>query len=89
MIRFPLFLKASLSCFNAIAACVVLPAQEKARETALETLRDYCYDCHTGDEAEGGIVVDFFEQNQPLDRRVETVEKMLLVLREQQMPPAD
>lgn len=89
MIRFPRFHKASLICCAVAATCTVLPAQEKAREAALETLRNYCYDCHTGDEAEGGIVVDFFEQNQPLDRRVETVEKMLLVLREQQMPPAD
>ncbi len=89
MIYFPRFLQASLSCFTLIAACAVLPAKERARDSALETLRNYCYDCHKGDEAEGGIVVDFFEQNQPLDRRVETVEKMLLVLREQQMPPAD
>lgn len=64
-------------------------AQESSRTAAIETLTAYCYDCHVGDEPEGGIHVDFFEGNEPLDKRVEVVEKIIRVLNEQQMPPAD
>ncbi|MEM7476842.1 MAG: DUF1592 domain-containing protein [Planctomycetota bacterium] len=67
------------------------PAAEpdENRQAAIKLLQNYCYDCHTGEEAEGGIQVDFFEKGLALDRRIETVEKMLLVMREAQMPPAD
>ncbi|XZE54210.1 DUF1592 domain-containing protein [Planctomycetaceae bacterium SH139] len=58
-------------------------------ELALETLSNYCYDCHTGDSAEGGIRVDFFSADVKLDDQIELIEKIILALKDQQMPPAD
>lgn len=55
----------------------------------LEVFSNYCYDCHSGSEPEGGVSVDFFESNEPLDKRVDVVEKIIRVLKEQEMPPAD
>ncbi|MFN3191197.1 MAG: DUF1592 domain-containing protein [Aureliella sp.] len=73
---------------------VVVRAEESdvlsgADAKGVEMLTNYCYDCHVGDEPEGGIEVDFFEVGDSLERRVETVEKIIRVLKEQQMPPAD
>ncbi len=58
-------------------------------EAALQTLKTYCFDCHTGDDAEGGIHVDVFGADQDLGNHVELIEKIILTLKEQQMPPAD
>lgn len=68
-------------------------AQEVSREEAAvmaqRTLTKYCYDCHTGEKAEGGVRVDFLGAGGKLEDHVELVDKILLVLKEQQMPPAD
>jgi hypothetical protein len=68
-------------------------AQEVSREDAAvmaqRTLTKYCYDCHTGEKAEGGVRVDFLGAGGKLEDHVELVDKILLVLKEQQMPPAD
>ena len=56
---------------------------------AQQTLTKYCYDCHTGDKAEGGVRVDFFSGDGNLENHIELVDKIILVLKEQQMPPAD
>ena len=66
-----------------------LQADDADAEIAIRTLTNYCYDCHVGDGSEGGIQVDFFESKDALESHVETVEKIILVLKEQQMPPAD
>ncbi len=58
-------------------------------DVAVRTLKNYCYDCHTGGDAEGGIRVDFLSEATSLEDHVELVEKILLVLSEQQMPPVD
>jgi mono/diheme cytochrome c family protein len=58
-------------------------------DRVLEIFSNYCYDCHSGSEPEGGVSVDFFEANEPLDKRVDVVEKIIRVLKEQEMPPAD
>lgn len=63
-------------------------------QTAWNSLTQYCTDCHLGDSAEGGIRLDMFdsELGDPLPRvgsNVEMIEKILLVLKDQQMPPAD
>ena len=63
----------------------------------LQALQTYCYDCHVGDGAAGGIQVDFLDSlanndadsQRLLDKNVEVIEKIVLVLKEQQMPPAD
>ena len=56
---------------------------------AVETLQTYCMDCHSGGDAEGGIRVDFLATSANLGNHVEQIEKIILALREQQMPPAD
>ena len=56
---------------------------------AQQTLTKYCYDCHTGDKAEGGVRVDFLSGDGHLENHIELVDKIILVLKEQQMPPAD
>ncbi len=58
-------------------------------ELPLKTLQTYCYDCHTGDGAEGGIRVDIFEESGALDNHIDLVEKIILAIKEQQMPPAE
>lgn len=62
---------------------------DQRAEMALETLTNYCYDCHAGDSAEGGIRVDFFAADVKLDDQIELIEKIILALKDQQMPPAD
>lgn len=62
---------------------------DSSAAAAIKTLSTYCYDCHQGDEAEGGIQVDFFETEGKLEDRVELVEKIIRVLKEQEMPPAE
>ena len=56
---------------------------------AQKTITKYCYDCHTGDKPEGGIRVDFLATGAELGDHIELVDKIILVLKDQQMPPAD
>lgn len=87
--RFPAF---SLTCL-ALALFIALNqahGQDSADlELARMALSNYCYDCHTGDEPEGGIGVEFLDGDESLEKHVEVVEKMIRVLKESQMPPAD
>ncbi|GIW99163.1 MAG: hypothetical protein KatS3mg111_2496 [Pirellulaceae bacterium] len=64
------------------------PEATGSRPDAL--LSVYCYDCHTGDGAEGGVQLDFLQRTDvDLSNHVEVMEKAIRVLRERQMPPAD
>ncbi len=57
---------------------------------ARQTLSKYCNDCHSGSSAEGGVRVDFLAaEDGRLEENIELVDKIILVLKEQQMPPAD
>ncbi|HUP77092.1 MAG TPA: DUF1587 domain-containing protein, partial [Pirellula sp.] len=68
-------------------------AQQASRDDiailAQKTITKYCYDCHTGDKPEGGIRVDFLATGAELGDHIELVDKIILVLKDQQMPPAD
>ncbi len=68
-------------------------AQEGSRDEiamlAQKTITKYCYDCHTGANPEGGIRVDFLATGTELGDHIELVDKIILVLKDQQMPPAD
>ena len=90
----------SKSLSSALAVCAVMlfsPSQTSARgdasvplaEMAQKTLTKYCCDCHSGDKPEGGVGVDFLTTGGKLEDRIELVDKIILVLKEQQMPPAD
>ena len=64
------------------------------KQKTWETLTRYCTDCHLGDSAEGGIRLEMFDATlgEPLSRvgsNIELIEKIVLVLKDQQMPPAD
>ncbi len=80
-------------CWTLVCICTrigSLQAQDPPDSAAaIRTLTTYCYDCHMGDGAEGGIQVDFFEAGEGLENHIEDVEKIIRVLKEQQMPPAD
>ncbi|RMF44118.1 MAG: DUF1592 domain-containing protein, partial [Planctomycetota bacterium] len=77
-----------------VVLCVCLLASRshasELAEVGAQSLEIYCYDCHTGDGAEGGIQVDFLQTpDADLGDHVEVMEKMIRVLKERQMPPAD
>lgn len=56
---------------------------------AMKTLTKYCYDCHSGDKPEGGVRVDLLANEGELGGHIELVDKIILALKDQQMPPAD
>jgi len=58
-------------------------------DLARKTLSKYCYECHTGDKPEGGVRVDFLSTDGELSGHIELVDKIILALKDQQMPPAD
>lgn len=62
---------------------------DDAATLARQTLTKYCADCHTGEKAEGGVRVEFLATDGNLEEHIEVVDKIILVLKEQQMPPAD
>jgi Protein of unknown function (DUF1592)/Protein of unknown function (DUF1588)/Protein of unknown function (DUF1587)/Protein of unknown function (DUF1585)/Protein of unknown function (DUF1595)/Planctomycete cytochrome C len=80
-------LTVSIASFSTYAQEPASPIS--AAEQAKQTLTRYCYDCHTGDKAEGGVEVDFLGSGEKLESQIELVDKILLVLKEQQMPPAE
>jgi hypothetical protein len=64
------------------------------RQVPVALLQQFCTDCHLGDSAEGGIRLEVLtdtpaEQAIAVGDHVELIEKILLVLKDQQMPPAD
>lgn len=52
-------------------------------------LAQYCIDCHSSDLAEGGIRLDLIEDGMDVGQHVELIEKVIRVLKDQEMPPAD
>lgn len=58
-------------------------------DLARQTFAKYCNDCHTGEKAEGGVRLEFLARDGNLEEHIELVDKIILVLKEQQMPPAD
>jgi len=77
-----------------LGALTTVVAQEVSSDSdanlARQTLSKYCNDCHSGSSAEGGVRLDFLAaEDGGLEENIELVDKIILVLKEQQMPPAD
>ncbi len=56
---------------------------------AVPFFENYCTACHAGKEAEGMVRLDQFSDSANTQENFELWEKVILVLEEQQMPPAD
>ena len=69
-------------------------AQEGASPSDFEQkvapfLSTHCVSCHGGDDAEGGIVLDRYRDSANVQEDYELWEKILRLINEHQMPPAD
>lgn len=79
----------TLAAWSVGSGALLADEKSDAATLAKQTLTKYCFDCHTGDKAEGGVRVDFLTGEGKLESHIELVDKIILVLKEQQMPPAD
>ena len=52
-------------------------------------LISHCGDCHSGDGAEGGIAFDHYSDSANVQKDFELWEKVIRLIKERQMPPAD
>lgn len=52
-------------------------------------LKQYCYECHSGDDAESGVAFDRFTDSAEVQTDFELWEKVVRLVKERQMPPAD
>lgn len=59
------------------------------RRNIVPFLKTHCADCHTGDESEAGVAFDRFSESADLQTQYELWEKVLRLIRDHQMPPAD
>ncbi|WP_197231102.1 DUF1592 domain-containing protein [Novipirellula artificiosorum] len=88
-------------CFVALlaASLLALPPSQSRGEDALSRdhygeqvvpfLNSYCIDCHSGDSAEGGVALDLLIDSPNVQRDYELWEKIIRLVEEHQMPPAD
>jgi hypothetical protein len=72
------------AAFVSLSACSPSPEGEIAAHQS--TIERYCLDCHNSIDREGGLVLENFDLGN-VARNAETLEKMLLKLEGQQMPP--
>ncbi|MCP4888196.1 MAG: DUF1592 domain-containing protein [Planctomycetaceae bacterium] len=52
-------------------------------------LETHCIECHSGDEAEGGVRLDRYETSANVQEDYELWEKIIRLVKDHQMPPAD
>ena len=52
-------------------------------------LREYCFDCHSGEEAHGGVDFGSIHSSEDVDEAFELWESMVELLRSRSMPPED
>ena len=90
-----LLLAACLLALASIATCQRGYGQESAEEDAFfhanvqPFLKNYCLDCHSGEEAEAELALDSFETVQSLSTAPGSWETVLRVVRDREMPPED
>ncbi|MEZ6059933.1 MAG: DUF1592 domain-containing protein [Planctomycetaceae bacterium] len=81
-----------MSCFPPQAAADETTTESSASDFAAKAvpfLEKYCASCHSGSDAEGMVRLDQFAESADVQNHFELWEKVILVLREQQMPPID
>ncbi|MDB4678832.1 DUF1592 domain-containing protein [Rhodopirellula sp.] len=77
-----------------VSGSLVVVAEEKEvathfSEKVRPLLKRYCSDCHSGDQAEGGVAFDRYVLNADVQKDFELWEKVIRLVRERQMPPED
>ncbi|MEQ9408519.1 MAG: DUF1592 domain-containing protein [Fuerstiella sp.] len=86
----------SLSLFCVLSAPSALFAEETAGSDPLHFARQvrpfletHCVGCHSGDDAEAGIAFDRYKDSANIQQDYDLWEKVLRLIRDRQMPPAD
>lgn len=64
-------------------------AETHFRKNVVPFLETHCVACHSADDAEGGVAFDGFGDSADVQNHFELWEKVIRVVQEQQMPPAD
>lgn len=78
-----------------IAQSLIPPASAAEEATSsfsqsvVPFLRSYCVDCHGGDVPEGGVGLDNYQQSSRIQTDIEIWEKVLRMVTDRTMPPAD
>lgn len=84
--RFGILIPLLIFIFAQTAVC-----EEKSHfETELRPLlQQYCWDCHSDAEAEGGVAFDRYTDTAKVQTDFELWEKVIRLVQQRQMPPAD
>ena len=56
---------------------------------AVKLIREYCIDCHAGDDAESGLDLESFRSSAEIGAAIETWNRVADRVRERQMPPEE
>ncbi len=90
---------AKATCFVAATLCALAGSavlveggetgEDFFRQTVQPFLKNYCFDCHSGDDAEADLALDRFQTAQSLATAPGSWETVLRMLRDRAMPPED
>ena len=95
----PMIRHALATCFVVGTLCALSPSSSLGaeethpddffRQTVQPFLKNYCFDCHSGDEAEAELALDRFKTVQSLASAPGSWETVLRMVRDREMPPED
>ncbi len=90
MLRLARFALATLvfTCPPGLVMAEDMPATDFARDVR-PFLQFHCVDCHSGDEPEGGVSLESYEDSANVQTDFEVWEKVLRALHAREMPPKD
>lgn len=74
---------------SVVPAAETNPGDDFFRQTVQPFLQNYCFDCHSGDDAEAELALDRFQTTQSLASAPGSWETILRMLHDQAMPPED
>ena len=75
-------------CVASVAAQSPSPEHAFAKDV-VPFLKSHCFECHNTGESEGGIAFDQYKQSAKVQENYELWERVIRLVNEQQMPPAD